>query len=241
MENLELLVRELCKYKDELPWLEFKHNNYDPDMIGADISALANGATLDERNYAYFLWGIDDKTHEIVGTEYNLQTLKKGNQELENWLRGSLSPNADFEYQITNIDGRFVGVLIIHCAVNNPVTFKKVDYIRVGSYTKKLIDHPVLQSRLWKRLHDKKYEELIAKQDMSSEDVLRCLDYSVYFELSKIPQPESRASIIHYLKEDGCIIQNDNGLYSVTNMGAILLANKLADFPKLARKALRII
>lgn len=25
MENLELLVRELCKYKDELPWLEFKH------------------------------------------------------------------------------------------------------------------------------------------------------------------------------------------------------------------------
>ena len=111
MENLELLVRELCKYKDELPWLEFKHNNYDPDMIGADISALANGATLDERNYAYFLWGIDDKTHEIVGTEYNLQTLKKGNQELENWLRGSLSPNADFEYQITNIDGRFVGVL----------------------------------------------------------------------------------------------------------------------------------
>lgn len=241
MENLELLVKELCKYKDELPWLEFKHNNYDPDMIGADISALANGATLDERNYAYFLWGIDDKTHEIVGTEYNLQTLKKGNQELENWLRGSLSPNADFEYQITNIDGRFVGVLIIHCAVNNPVTFKKVDYIRVGSYTKKLIDHPVLQSRLWKRLHDKKYEELIAKQDMSSEDVLRCLDYSVYFELSKIPQPESRASIIHYLKEDGCIIQNDNGLYSVTNMGAILLANKLADFPKLARKALRII
>ena len=74
MENLELLVKKLCKYKDELPWLEFKHNNYDPDMIGADISALANGATLDERNYAYFLWGIDDKTHEIVGTEYNLQT-----------------------------------------------------------------------------------------------------------------------------------------------------------------------
>ena len=65
MENLELLVRELCKYKDELPWLEFKHNNYDPDMIGADISALANGATLDERNYAYFLWGVDDKSSSL--------------------------------------------------------------------------------------------------------------------------------------------------------------------------------
>ena len=49
MENLDKLVRQLCAYPDETPWLEFKHNNYDPEMIGQDISALANGATLDEK------------------------------------------------------------------------------------------------------------------------------------------------------------------------------------------------
>lgn len=32
LENLEKLVLELCKYETETPWLEFKHNNYDPYM-----------------------------------------------------------------------------------------------------------------------------------------------------------------------------------------------------------------
>lgn len=70
-------------------------------MIGRDISALANSAAIHERGCAYMLWGIDDTTHEIVGTDYNLQTLKKGNQELENWLRSLLSHNADFDLPAT--------------------------------------------------------------------------------------------------------------------------------------------
>ena len=137
MENLELLVSELCKHKEELPWLEFKRDNYNPDMIGADISALANAAALDERNFAYFLWGIDDETHEIVGTEHNLQNLKIGNQELENWLRGSLSANADFEYNLIDIEGVKVGILKICCAVHTPVTFKKLEYISCWQLYKK--------------------------------------------------------------------------------------------------------
>lgn len=40
MENLDLLVQELIKYTDETPWLEFKHNNYDPKMIGQDVGML---------------------------------------------------------------------------------------------------------------------------------------------------------------------------------------------------------
>ena len=46
MENIEQLVRTLCRETAERPWVEFKHNNYDPDMIGKSVSALANGATL---------------------------------------------------------------------------------------------------------------------------------------------------------------------------------------------------
>ena len=77
MENLDKLVRELCKLPNETQWVEFKHNNYRPEMIGQDISALANSATLHEKSCAYMLWGVHDETHEIVGTQYNLQTLKK--------------------------------------------------------------------------------------------------------------------------------------------------------------------
>lgn len=43
-ENIDLLVKELCKLPSETGWLEFKTNNSDPIMIGEDISALANSA-----------------------------------------------------------------------------------------------------------------------------------------------------------------------------------------------------
>ena len=96
--NIDILVKELCKLPKEFGWVEFKHNNCEPNMIGEDISALANTATLNDRDYAYMIWGVDDTTHEIIGTKVRLQMEKKGEQELENWLRYMLSKNADFEY-----------------------------------------------------------------------------------------------------------------------------------------------
>lgn len=164
MENLDKLVLELCKLSDETPWVEFKHNNYDPKMIGEDISALANSAALHERSVAYMLWGIKDGTHEIVGTDYNLQTLKKGKQELENWLRCLLSKNVDFEFHTVNMNNKNVGVLIIYRATNQTVMFEKVDFIRVGSYTKKLNEFPTLQAR-----YGIDYEVQNLKSDMQNK------------------------------------------------------------------------
>lgn len=84
MENLELLVNQLLKYENETNWFEFKCNNYDPEMIGQDISALANGAAYAEKSCAYMIWGIDDKSHDIVGTELDQYSKLVGNQEIEN-------------------------------------------------------------------------------------------------------------------------------------------------------------
>ena len=241
MENLDKLVRQLCTYSDETPWLEFKQNNYDPEMIGEDISALANSATLDEKNCAYFIWGVKNGTHEITGTKYNLQNLKKGNEELENWLRRLLSKNANFEYHTVEMDNVTVGVMIIQCALNQPVTFQKTEYIRVGSYTKKLLEYPALQSKLWGRLHNCNFEEQPSVQDLDLPTALRMLDYSVYFDLIEIPQPASAENIAHYMLEEGILLRQDNSLYTITNMGAILFAKHLSDFPKLSRKAIRVI
>jgi hypothetical protein len=57
--NIDILVKELCKLPKEVGWVEFKHNNCEPTMIGEDISALANSATLNDRDYAYKIWGVD--------------------------------------------------------------------------------------------------------------------------------------------------------------------------------------
>lgn len=241
MENLEILIDELVKYPNETPWLEFKHNNFEPETIGEDISALANGATLEEKSTAYFLWGIDDKTHELVGTEYDLQNLKKGGEELENWLRGNLSRNADFKYQKVQKENVTIGVLIIKSAIAQPVTFRKIEYIRVGSYTKKMMEYPALQSRLWNRLHNVDFETQAAAQNLDLQTALRMLDCGTYFDLIGIPAPASAEGIVHYMLQEKFLLQQDNGHYSISNLGAILLARRLSAFQKISRKAIRVV
>lgn len=241
MENLELLIGELRQLPSETPWLEFKHNNYDPQMIGQDICALANAATLYEKSCGYMIWGIDDNTHEIVGTEQNLQSLKKGNQELENWLRTLLSDNADFEFKDVEIDNKKVGILIIYSAISFPVKFEKVDYIRIGSYTKKLKDYPMVEAQLWDRLKNIKFEDQSAIGDLILTDAVQLLDYSIYFDLCNIPVPSDVNGISHYLIQEGILSKQMNGMYAITNLGAILFAKNMNKFPKIARKAIRIV
>lgn len=241
MENLEKLITELCKYHNETQWIEFKHNNYTPKMIGEDISALANSAALLERNCAYMIWGIDDTTHEIVGTEYDLQTLKVGNQEIENWLRCLLSKNADFESHSIIVNNKQVTILIINRAVNQTVTFEKVDYIRIGSYTKKLNEYPAIQAQLWDKINNSKFEERYCKQNLELDAALQLLDYSTYFDLKEIPQPIDIFGISHYMLEENILVRQDNGLFAITNLGAILFAKNLADFSRLVRKSVRVI
>lgn len=241
MENLDKLVRELISLPVETQWVEFKHDNYNPIMIGQDISALANGAALQDKDNAYFVWGIQNETHDIVGTQYDLQSLKKGNEELESWLRRLLSAHADFEYDTVVMEGETVGVMTIKAADSLPVSFEKQEYIRVGSYTKKLKDYPAIQARLWNKLQNKKYEEQIARRDLTSDEVLSLLKYEVYFDLLNIPRPISPEGILHYLIEDTIVSKQDNGLYGITNLGAILFSKKLSDFSRISRKALRIV
>lgn len=241
MENLEILVNELRAYSNETQWIEFKCNNYVPDTIGKDICALANGAVLEDHNNAYFIWGIDDKSHEIIGTDHYLPNLRQGSQELENWLRSMLSDNVDFRYSTIEIQGKNVGVMTITAAIGYPVSFQGTEYIRVGSYTKKLKDVHSLQMRLWQKLQSGNFEEKISVGDLDYTNVLNMLDYAVYFDLLGTKQPSDYKEVCRYLEEDKIIVRQDNGLFGITNLGAVLLAKKLSEFPSVARKAVRII
>lgn len=239
--NLDILVKELCKLPKEVGWVEFKHNNCQPQMIGEDISALANSATLCDKDYAYMIWGVDDTTHQILGTSVRLQLEKKGAQELENWLRYMLSKNADFEFLETDVDGAHVELIRIHKALNEPVSFQKEDYIRSGSYTKKLHEFPVFRAQLWDKLRNSQFEDVCVRINLRYEDVVRLLQIDSYFTLLNIPQPTDEKGVMHYLTEDGVVNKQDNGLYSITNLGSILFAKNLNEFGRLGRKALRVV
>lgn len=241
MENIDILVKELCKYPEETQWLEFKHNNCEPKMIGEDISALANSAVLADRYFSYMIWGVNDKTHEIIGTSVRLKQAKKGNQELENWLRYLLSDNADFEFLNTDIDDKHIEIIRIAKAVARPVNFEKIDYIRSGSYTKKLMEFPALQTQLWDRLRQDHFEDSYAKINLSLQEVIKLLDCDTYFTMLKHNVPTSYEAYVHYLVEDNILAKQDNGQYAITNLGALLFARRLSDFSRIGRKAMRVV
>ena len=152
-----------------------------------------------------------------------------------------LSKNADFEIQSIDIDGKHIEMLIISKAAGVPVTFEKVDYIRIGSYTKKIIEFPSLQTQLWDKLRHEQFEEIFTMVDLRINDVVKYLKCDTYFDILNLPIPTSMDGYKHYLLEEGIIVKQDNGLFAITNLGAILFARKLSDFPRLGRKAIRIV
>lgn len=83
-EYLISLIKELRKLPNEIEWVEFKTNYVEPQELGEYISALANSTALHGKAFAYLAWGIEDKTHDIVGTDFKPFSYKIGNEELEN-------------------------------------------------------------------------------------------------------------------------------------------------------------
>ena len=149
-EYLVGLVRELCNLTGEVEWVEFKHNKADPQEIGEYISALANAAVLNGKMCAYVLWGVDNGTHDIVGTSFNPHTAKKGNEMLESWLLRLLNPKIRFRFDTVDIDGRRLVLSEISRAPRDPVSFSGTEYIRIGEVKKPLKEAPDRERELWR-------------------------------------------------------------------------------------------
>ena len=243
MDTLELikLLNELRSQSAETEWFEFKKNNIDPDEIGEYISALSNSACLHDKTAAYLIFGIDDKTHEIVGTSFQPNLFKIGNENIEGWLARLLNPRADFIISEFNVDDKHIVMFIIDPAHNRPVAFKNTAFIRVGSYKKKLLDYPDKERKIWRKFHQLSFEEDAAKSGCSGEEVLQLLNYQKYFELFDISLPFNKSVILDKFVEERFIAKGKNDTYQINNLGAILFANNLSDFQLLKRKILRVI
>lgn len=71
--------------------------------VGQYISALSNSAALEGRKNAYFVWGVDDKTHDVVGTNFDPNCDVK-NEPLKHFLSRQLHPDVNFSKVIEKYD-----------------------------------------------------------------------------------------------------------------------------------------
>src|SRR3989344_815897 len=95
-QQLKKLIKNLISLPNETETVEFKENRFSEEDIGKRVSALSNSANLHDRKNAFLVFGIQDNTHSIVGTNFSPSNEKIGNDQLEFWLSKMINPRVDF-------------------------------------------------------------------------------------------------------------------------------------------------
>lgn len=236
------LIDELLSGNSENGCVEFKHNNENKEMIGKLCSALSNSACIEQKDFGYIIWGIEDKTQGIIGTSFNPETKKVGNQVFLMWLSTRLTPRITISFRnIKHPKGNLI-LLEIPAAHTTPIEFENRAYLRIGSGTPPLSDYPEHFSKLINNLRQYTWELAIAKSFITSDDVLRLLEYPAYFKLTKQNLPDNKAGILERLEADKLINKDVGGNWNITNLGAILFAYNLDEFDSsLSRKGIRFV
>jgi ATP-dependent DNA helicase RecG len=156
IENLHILLEELIAHPQETQWIEFKlgARSITNEQIGEYISAMSNGATISNQPFGYLVWGVEDATHKVKGTDFIFSTAKQGNQDLELWIRNLLYPKVNFEIFEFSYKGNNVVLLRIPSAKGEPTHFKKKAYIRIGSNKTDLRNFPEYVRIIYNSLED---------------------------------------------------------------------------------------
>jgi ATP-dependent DNA helicase RecG len=238
-ERLIALVTDLAKADTELPCVEFKVGNYNPDRIGTLVSAISNAARLYDQSLGYLVWGVNDDKDEIVGTSFRPSGEKASGQPLEFWLANSMSPGLHLTFKEAQHPKGRVVLLEIPAAASVSTKFKNIAYIRIGPTTPKLADHPAYEASLNAKLQSFAWEVGISRPYVTTSDVIKLLDVGAYFELTEQAVPGNDEAIAHVLAHDNLIRQDVGGRWNILNLGAILFAKNIKEFP-IARKAVRV-
>lgn len=239
-DELSQLLNDLVALPRESEWVEFKVNNFRPQDIGEYLSALSNSACYHNQRYGYLVFGIEDETHRLVGTTFRPTEEKIGNQELENWLATQLNPRIDFTIFEIDLEERHFVILRVDATRGTPVGFRGIPFIRIGTYKKRLDDHPERERKIWNSSSIRLFEKESAFEHATEEDVLQLIDYPAYFDLVKLPLPDNRKGILEKLEQERAIVYEQGNLV-ITNLGAILFAKQIEKFERLGRKAVRVI
>ena len=137
MEEIKNILLSLIE-KNENEYIEYKEakNNFDFNELGKYFSALSNGANLQGKQYAWLVFGVSDKTHEFVNTNYrkgaNLNSLKTE-------VAAHTNENVTFlDIYELEIEGNRVIMFKIPAAVGVPTTWKNIAYDRIDEQLKPL-------------------------------------------------------------------------------------------------------
>ena len=158
MTNQELiqLIDELRALPRETEWVEFKTSTIKPnEKLGDYLSGLSNAACVNNQSWAYLILGIDDTSHQVIGTNYSFNIRKQGNDDLEFWVRRFLTPSIRFNYFVCQYNDKIkLEMFKIPAAVGEPTIFQGKASIRIGTSLTQLKEFPHYAKLIYNSEHD---------------------------------------------------------------------------------------
>lgn len=132
MDSWEVKLRELLAMPTETEVVEFKHaeNSFVTDEMGKYFSALSNEANLRELGEAWLVFGVEDSTHNLVGSNYRYQGTKL--PRIKHDISQHTTDHISFiDVRALTVDGKRVVMFKIPAAPRGiPVAFKGFYYGR---------------------------------------------------------------------------------------------------------------
>lgn len=234
-------VAHLCSLPAETGWVEFKVDTFNSEAVGRYVSGMANAAMLARKQHAFMVWGVEDGTHEVVGTTVQLDKKKgAGNSDLLFWLSQRLLPKINLSIQTVELSGKRVEILAIEPGYQQPVGFSGEEFIRVGSNLTPLRLHPEKQRAIWQITSSYSFESSTLMPHVSEADLFERFAVKRFLRLFGI-QDRSSAHMIDVLLQKGLILDNMQGGYEVKALLGLCCARDMNQLPELRHKAPRVI
>lgn len=132
MDIYEIFNELRYHHEDEVVEFKAAENNFDFDDLGKYFSALSNEANLRDKGFAWLVFGVHDKTREILGTSFknSMKSLQKLKHDLSQHTTGN---NTFREIHELKIDGKRMLMFQIPAAPRGiPMAWKGHFYARRG-------------------------------------------------------------------------------------------------------------
>ena len=146
------------------------------------------------------------------------------------------------EHAVVDYHGHSLLFIRIPEQTNKPIYLRGTDiyeaYIRSAGHTVKMSKEQVHE--LIAQSHGLSFEDRVAKSGVSIEEVENLLDCQKMFELLGRTIPSDKHQMMKLMDEYGLITERDD-VYDILNLGAILFAKQLKDFPTLRGKEIMIV
>ena len=94
---------------------------------------------------------------------------------------------------------------------------------------------------MWLATGRHRFESAVAAPHQTTKQVFEKLDVDCLYTLSGTPRPRRNEEVLRRLQAQELIRDDMEGGFDITNMGAILFARNLSQFPAMASKSVRVI